>query len=80
MQTQVRKWGNSLALRIPSSFAADTQLEQGSLVDITIQNGNIIIAPITNAPSLEDLLSEMTPENRHSEVEIGEAMGLEAWK
>ncbi len=28
MKTRIQKWGNSLALRIPKSFAAESHLEQ----------------------------------------------------
>ncbi len=33
MKTRIQKWGNSLALRIPKSFAVETGLDQDVLVD-----------------------------------------------
>jgi len=34
MNATVQKWGNSLALRIPSSVAKDIQVRQGSAVEL----------------------------------------------
>ena len=42
MKTRIQKWGNSLALRIPKSFAAETHLEQGTLVEVSLQNGTLL--------------------------------------
>lgn len=80
MQAHIQKWGNSLALRIPKSFAAETQLAQGTLVDITFQDGRIVVVPLSSEPSLEEMLAAITPENRHAQQEIGEAMGIESWE
>jgi antitoxin MazE len=45
MLTKVQKWGNSLALRIPKAFACDSQLENDSLVEISLVEGQIIVFP-----------------------------------
>ena len=34
MKTRIQKWGNSLALRIPKSFAHEVGLEQDSQVEV----------------------------------------------
>ena len=80
MLTKVQKWGNSLALRIPKAFALDAQLENDTLVEITIVEGQIIIAPVA-APSwtLEELLAGINKKNIHHEVDTGFATGNEAW-
>lgn len=80
MRVRVQKWGNSLALRIPSSFAAETGLQTGSEVDFTVEGGRLVIAPVA-APKyrLNDLLAGMTPENIHGEIDTGPAVGAEAW-
>ena len=80
MRTRVQKWGNSLALRIPKSFAIEAGLEGDSPVEITLHDGTILIAPVARpAYSLAQLLAEITPENLHPEVDTGEARGGEAW-
>ena len=80
MLTKVQKWGNSLALRIPKAFARDAQLENDSLVEITIVEGQIIITPV-EAPSwtLEELLAGINKKNMHREIETGSAVGNEIW-
>ena len=80
MLTKVQKWGNSLALRIPKAFALDAQLENDSVVEISIVDGQIIIKPVaTQSWSLEELLSGINKDNIHNEVETGSVMGNESW-
>lgn len=80
MLTKVQKWGNSLALRIPKAFALDVQLENDSVVEVSLEDGNIIIRPVS-APdwSLDELLAGITSGNMHREVDTAAAMGIEAW-
>lgn len=80
MRVQVQKWGNSLALRIPKSFAAETELSLGSDVDLTIEDGRLVVTPLSKPKhTLEELLARVTPENRHDEVDTGPSVGAEAW-
>ena len=80
MQTRIQKWGNSLGLRIPKSFAAEAQVEAGSPVDISVDDGQLIVRPIRRRRYvLADLLEAVNEENVHREVETGEAVGREAW-
>jgi antitoxin MazE len=48
MKVQVQKWGNSLALRIPKSFAVEFSIEQGTLVDVSVVEGKLVVAPVTD--------------------------------
>ena len=43
MQTKVQKWGNSLGLRIPKSFAEQAGVEAGSEVDLSVEDGELIV-------------------------------------
>lgn len=80
MRVQVQKWGNSLALRIPKSFAAETGLALSSDVDLTIEDGRLVVTPMAKPRyTLENLLARVTPENRHDEVNTGPSVGGEAW-
>lgn len=80
MLAKVQKWGNSLALRIPKAFAVDAQLENNSLVKISISDGQIIVKPVVKSDwTLEDLLAGVNKENIHSEGETGLATGNEIW-
>lgn len=80
MQTRVQKWGNSLAIRIPKSFAAEVNIEQDAVVDISIEDGRVVVTPLsTSSFTLEQLLAQVTAENLHSEVDTGTAVGQEVW-
>jgi len=80
MLTKVQRWGNSLALRIPKAFALDAQLENDSIVEISVVDGQIIVKPVS-APSwsLEELLAGINKKNIHQEIDTGLAMGNEVW-
>ena len=80
MRTQIQKWGNSLALRIPKSFATESSIEEGSLVDMSIIEGRLIIEPISEPTyTLEELLAGVTKENIHAEADTGGPTGKEVW-
>lgn len=80
MKVQVQKWGNSLALRIPKSFAIESKIGQGSTVEVSVENGRIIVFPVAEPDDqLEDLLAQVTPENIHGEIDDGGSVGREAW-
>ena len=77
METQVGKWGNSLAVRIPQAFARETRLEEGTTVDVSASDGRLIVTPIRPRYSLDELVAGITPENRHAETDWGEPVGKE---
>lgn len=78
MQTRVQKWGNSLGVRIPRSLAEEVGVGPGSEVSLSVLEGELIVKPVFPARfKLEDLLAAITPENIHSAVDIGEAVGVE---
>ena len=80
MLTRVRRWGNSLGLRIPSSFAAETGVEDGTPVDLTVQDGELRIRPVRRPRySLDGLLEGIKPGNLHGEVRTGRLVGREVW-
>jgi antitoxin MazE len=80
MKTRIQKWGNSLALRIPKSFANEVGLESNALVELALVNGQLVVTPVS-APSvtLDGLLAGVTAENIHAEVDTGSAVGNEVW-
>jgi antitoxin MazE len=80
MVTRIQKWGNSLALRIPKSFAAEVGLKQDVVVELSLVEGKLVVTP-TPEPrlTLEELLAGVTEDNLHSEVDTGSSVGNEAW-
>lgn len=80
MNATVQKWGNSLALRIPSSLAKDVHLRQGSVVEVAVVEGKMVVEPKgEHHYSLSKLLKGITKNNRHSEQDWGGAAGRESW-
>ena len=80
MKTQVQKWGNSLAVRIPKAFAADLGLAQDSTVELALKDGSLVVRPSPRLQfRLSDLLERVTEENLHREEDFGEAVGSEEW-
>lgn len=80
METKVQKWGNSLALRIPQSFAKEAQVAEGSMVDLTIENGCLRVRPVrARRYVLRELLKGVNRRNLHAEVQSGAPVGREAW-
>jgi antitoxin MazE len=79
VRVQVKKWGNSAAVRIPASAMAAASLRIDQAVDVGEEGGRVIIEPIT-APSydLDELLARMTPGTLHEEVDFGRPVGGEA--
>lgn len=80
MVTRIRRWGNSLGLRIPKSFAKDAGVEEGSPVDISIEGDRLVIQPVRPARyELADLVSQIRKDNLHEEIPTGGPVGREVW-
>jgi antitoxin MazE len=80
MTTRVQKWGNSLALRIPKLLASEVGLKDNSPVELSLQEGKLVVTPaVEPAVSLDDLLAKVTRKNLHGEVDTGPARGREVW-
>ena len=80
MLTTIRKWGNSLGLRIPKSFAMEIGMEEGSTVDLALEDGELILRPVRRrAYRLGSLLVNIHRKNLHDEIATGEAEGREGW-
>ena len=80
MKTAVQKWGNSLAIRIPRSFALETQLGNGTEVELQMKSGSLVISRARrNSYRLSDLLSQVRRTNVHSETEWGAPTRRECW-
>jgi antitoxin MazE len=80
MKTRVQKWGNSLALRIPKSFAAEAGLRANGAVELSLVEGALVVQPVTQQPlTLDELLRGITDNNLPSEWDPGPAVGKEVW-
>jgi len=79
MRIRFSKWGNSLALRIPSAYARQIGASENGSAELTIENGASIISPVAQALEfdLDALVSQITDDNRHDEIVPGPAQGAE---
>ena len=80
MKTAVQRWGNSLALRIPRTYAAETKISEGTEVELTLKSGALVVRPVVRKRhALPDLLKRVSAANRHESIVTGQAVGKEVW-
>lgn len=78
MLVKIQKWGNSLAVRIPSAFAREIGLYPNTQVELILEDNRLVIVP-SRKRRLEKLLNRITPDNVHREVDWGKESGEEEW-
>jgi len=81
MNVKIQKWGNSLAVRIPRTFALETNVTAGAVVDMSVTRDGklVLISPKRRKYSLSELLSGIKRGKVHPEIETGYPRGKEAW-
>jgi len=79
MEVTIQKWGNSLAIRIPGSFAKDIGLRQGTSIDLIKKTDKLVIVPKKPGFKLKNLLSKITDDNIHKEEFTEGPVGKEVW-
>lgn len=79
MATKVQQWGNSLGIRIPRQVANKLGITKGSMLELITDEDKIILKPVKDSPTLEELVSKITDENRHEEMDFGQPKGREQW-
>lgn len=79
MNTVIRKWGNSPAVRLPVSVMSAARLKLEQKVQLTVEHGRIIIEPVGRIEySLDRLVAGITRKNTHKEISFGAPVGKEA--
>lgn len=80
METKIRRWGNSLGLRIPKSFAEEAGVDAGSTVDISVRGGALVARPLRpRRYDLRSLVKMIDEDNIPEPVETGPPVGREVW-
>ncbi len=80
MVTTVKKWGNSMGIRLPKSVVQEVQLAEGATVTVEARQGQIVITPHRKPRyQLKALVGRITARNRHAAVETGKPVGKEIW-
>jgi len=80
MRARVQKCGNSLALPIPKAIALEAGLQQDGEVELSVEKGRLVVAPLVAfSHTLDELLAGVKPSNLHAETEWGPPVGKEIW-
>ena len=79
VRAKIQKWGNGLGLRLPKALAQRSCLVEGSEVELTLVGGRLVITPVEEDLSLDEMLDQVTDENLHGLLDWGPAVGKEAW-
>ena len=80
MRTRIVTWGNSLAVRIPKTYAGELGLVSEAEVDLSIDQGTLVLAPaVRYRVTLRSLLDKVAEKNTRREVNAGSPEGDEAW-
>jgi antitoxin MazE len=79
-EIKVSKWGNSLAVRIPRTIAREARINEGDCLTMGLDtNGSIVLQSGRRTYELSELVSRITPRNRHKETDWGVPKGQESW-
>jgi len=70
MEVKITKWGNSLGIRLNKELAEAISLKENDVVDIQVIDNKLVILP---KQSLDDILSQITDDNLHNEIDFGTA-------
>ena len=75
VETEIKKWGNSLALRVTGIMAALPQFKAGTKVTVEVTEEGMVVKPAIREKSTfrfpyteEELLAEITPEKAHADA------------
>lgn len=80
MRVQIKKWGNSASVRIPATLMASAALRFDQTVEVTEEDGRIIIQPIVSPPlELDRMIDAMDPDTFPEDADFGPPRGREAW-
>ena len=78
MKTQMVKWGNSLAVRIPKHVVEQAKLKEGDPLEIeTSAVGHVELRRASKIPTLAQLVAQITRQNRYDEISTGAETGKE---
>ncbi|SAK98880.1 transcriptional regulator/antitoxin, MazE [Caballeronia calidae] len=77
----LKRWGNSLAVRIPANIASELSLEEGQEVHVEVEDGRVIVRPhrAIRRFSRERLIQQFREGKleRHEEIDFGDPVGDE---
>jgi antitoxin MazE len=80
MEAKVKKWGNSLGVRIPKSISTKVGITEGTSIEFSIEGDKIILAPVPPKEyTIEEMILQVSEENLHYEITTDGPIGKEVW-
>ncbi len=78
MTATIRKWGHSLAFRLPKALATEARLAEGTRVEL-VRTAEGVLLKTRRKPcyQLSELLAGVTRKNVHPETDWGRSVGRE---
>lgn len=75
MRSEIKRWGNSAAIRLPARILAESRLGVDSAVSMVVEGRKIIIEALADQPrrrldlpfSEADLVRDLDPETAHAD-------------
>jgi antitoxin MazE len=73
----IKKWGNSLAVRIPASLAEELHLREDQEVELVVTDGVLIATPAVKTFNWDEYREQLAsmPDQLHPTLERGAAVG-----
>jgi antitoxin MazE len=80
MPINVKKWGNSAAVRIPAAVMQAARINLDDAVEVREEGGRIVIELVRDPDyDLAAMVAKITPQNLHEETDFGPSLGNEVW-
>ena len=79
MKLRVEKRGDDFVVRIPEPLAVQSGIREGTEIETTVLDGNLVLRFPRSQLRLEDLLKRVTPDRIHGGIDFGPPVGKEVW-
>lgn len=77
-ELDLKRWGNSLGLRLPAPVAREAQLRVDQRVRVSVEGRRVVIEPLPEgALSLADRLARFDPQVHGGEAMMTQPLGAE---
>jgi antitoxin MazE len=77
METTIKKWGNSLGIRLPINITKEMKIEDGSKAEISKKNNKIISSIPEDKIDLDFLITGMNSHDLLDQFEDYPSVGME---
>ncbi len=77
----IKRWGNSLGVRLPAAVAKKAHLHVDQRVKISVEGDYVVISPLQDKPqTLEQRLAQYDPKRHGGEqMTTTQVLGVERW-